>query len=347
MGKRIEDVGIKIGNMKRGPLNKITDVHGVKVGHTTIKNVLNKTGVTVIIPHEKNIFDNKIVASSFVLNGFGKTSGLIQVEELGNIETPIALTSTLNVGLVMDALVEYTLNNASSEITSVNAVVMECNDGRINSPFNRAVKKEHVFSAIENADYDFAEGDVGAGTGMICYGLKGGIGSSSRIVPIGKGYTLGVLVQTNFGSLKDLMIDGQKIGEIIKHESENNEEKGSVIVVVATDLPLSSRQIKRVIKRASVGLARTGSFIGHGSGEVFLGFSTSNIINNHEKDDIISFSSVNEEKMNLVFRAVAEATEEAVLNSMIMAEKTIERNGKEVKSLNEYVALLKNNLIIV
>lgn len=339
MYKRAEDLGIKIGSMKKGKLNKITDVSGVKVGHTTIKNDLNKTGVTVIIPHEKNVFDYKAVASAFVLNGFGKTSGLIQVEELGNIETPIALTSTLNVGLVMDSLVEYTLKNATSEITSVNPVVMECNDGRINSPFNRVVKSEHVFSALENATLDFEEGDVGAGTGMICYGLKGGIGSSSRIVPIGDGYTVGVLVQTNFGSLKDLIVGDKNIGETIKNESQNNEEKGSVIVVIATDIPLSSRQLKRVIKRASVGLARTGSFIGHGSGEVFLGFTTANVLYGNEKEDIVSYSVINENKMNLIFRAVAEATQEAVLNSMLMSSGAVERNGKRVASLNEFIHL--------
>lgn len=340
MGKRVEEIGIRIGSMKKGSLNKITDVPGVKVGHYTIKNELNKTGVTVVIPHGGNVFDEKNVASSYVLNGYGKTVGLIQVEELGNIETPIALTSTLNVGLVMDALVEYTLNNATEEITSVNAVVAECNDGRINSPFNRAVKKEHVFSAIESANSDFDEGDVGAGTGMICYGLKGGIGSASRIVPIGQGYTVGVLVQTNFGSLKDLMINGKNVGEEIKNASVNNEEKGSVIVIMATNLPLSSRQLKRVIKRASVGLARTGSFIGHGSGEVFIGFSTSNIIKNKEKDDIVTCNVLNEGKMNLVFRAIAEATEEAVLNSMLMSNGAVERNGKKVFSLNEFSHLL-------
>ncbi len=342
MYKRAEELGIKIGSMKKGQINKITDVPGVKVGHVTIRNDLNKTGVTVIIPHENNVFDNKVVSSSYVLNGFGKTAGLVQVEELGNIETPIAITSTLNVGLVMDSLVEYTLNNATEEITSVNPIVMECNDGRINSPFNRAVKKEHVFTAIENASSDFDEGDVGAGTGMICYGLKGGIGSASRIVPLGKGYTLGVLVQTNFGSLKDLTICGNNIGEAIKKESENNEEKGSVIVVVATDIPLSSRQLKRVIKRASVGLARTGSYIGHGSGDVFLGFSTSNLVSNVSNDDILSFSAVNENKMNVIFRAVAEATEEAVLNSMLMSKGCKERNGKMVRSLNEFVHLFEN-----
>ncbi len=340
MYKRAEELGIKIGSMKKGKLNKITDVPGVSVGHSTIKNELNQTGVTVVFPHGKNIFDNKVVASSFVLNGFGKTSGLIQVEELGNIETPIALTSTLNVGLVMDSLVEYTLKNATSEITSVNAVVMECNDGRINSPFKRAVKSEHVFGAINSASAEFEEGDVGAGAGMICYGLKGGIGSSSRLLPIGKGYTLGVLVQTNFGSLKDLSICGKNIGEKIKSESQNNEEKGSVIVVMATDLPMTSRQLKRALKRASVGLARTGSFIGHGSGEVFLGFSTSNIIKSDEKEDVVSMPMVNESKMNVVFRAIAEATEEAVLNSMLMSSPAVERNGKVVRSLNEFIELI-------
>lgn len=342
MYKRADELGLKIGTMKKGKLNKITDVPGVKVGHMTIKNDLNKTGVTVIMPHNENVFYSKPVASSYVLNGFGKTSGLIQVEELGNIETPIALTSTLNVGLVMDALVEYTLKNSKSEITSVNPLVMECNDGRINSPFNRAVRVENVFEAIENATEDFEEGDVGAGTGMICYGLKGGIGSSSRIVPLGNGYTVGVIALTNFGSLKDLTVCGEKTGEAIKNASSDNEEKGSVIIVVATDIPLTSRQIKRVIKRTSVGLARTGSFIGHGSGEVFLGFTTANRINYEEKDDIISHSSVNENKMNLIFRAVAEATEEAVLNSMLMSSPTVERNGDAIRSLNEFTCLFNH-----
>ncbi len=340
MKRRAEEVGIKIGKMKKGRFNKITDVPGVTVGHTTINNNLNKTGVTVIIPHGENIFDNKPVAGSFVLNGFGKSVGLIQVAELGNIETPIALTSTLNVGLVMDALVEYTLKNATSEITSVNPIVTECNDGRINSPFNRVVKAEHVFAAIDNASVDFEEGAVGAGTGTICYGLKGGIGSASRIVPIGKGYTLGVLVQTNFGSLSDLTINGNNVGKKISKIGDNNEEKGSVIVIIATDLPLSSRQLTRAVKRASVGLARTGSFIGHGSGEVFLGFSTANIVKGNEKNDIVTFSSINENKMNFVFRAVAECVEEAVLNSMLMSEEATERNGKAVKSLSSFVSLL-------
>ena len=341
MKKRAEELNIKIGKMEKGPRNKITDVPGVTVGHCTIRNELNKTGVTVIMPHQENIFNKKPIAGSYVLNGFGKTTGLIQVSELGNIETPIALTSTLNVGLVMDAIVGYTLNNATEEITSVNPVVMECNDGRINSPFNRAVKAEHVFSAIESASEDFEEGDVGAGTGMICYGLKGGIGSASRKIPLGNGYTVGVLVQTNFGSLDDLMVCGKNVGNEIKHLGENKEEKGSVIVVMATDLPLSSRQIIRAIKRIPVGLARTGSFTGHGSGEVFLGFSTTNTVNMNEKEDIVSFGALNEDKMNIVFRAVAEATEEAVINSMLMADSVVERNGKTVKSLNEFIELLK------
>lgn len=341
--KRIEDYGIKIGELPKGKLNKITDVKGIKVGHYTLDTKENKTGVTVIIPEDKNIFENKMVASSFVFNGFGKTAGLVQIEELGTIETPIALTNTLNVGIVHDAIVEYMTKECEKDnidFESINPIICECNDGGLNKIKNRAVKKEHVFQAIENSCEDFEEGDVGGGKGMTCHKLKGGIGSASRIVELdGKEYTLGILVQSNHGKLEDLTINGRNIGLEIaaKVNVEEKADKGSIIMIVATDIPLSSRQLKRVIKRASVGLARLGSFVGHGSGEIVVGFTTSNTIKNKGSKDIVSIGMINENKIDLPFRAVAEACEEAVLNSMITANKVTGYKGNTRETLRDFI----------
>ena len=322
--KRIEDYGIKIGRLEKGKLNKVTDVKGVKVGHCTIDTAENKTGVTVILPSENNIFSNKLVAASFVLNGFGKTLGLVQIDELGTLETPIALTNTLNVGLVHDAIVEYMIDRCEKEkieIKSINPVICECNDSGLNNIYNRAVKKENVFKAIENSCKDFEEGDVGGGKGMTCYNLKGGIGSASRIVELdGKNYTLGVLVQSNHGLLEDFIINGEKIGRKISDRINGRDklEKGSIIMIVATDIPLSSRQLKRVCKRAVVGLIRTGSYIGNDSGEVIVGFSTANVIKKDETNEIQTIKIMNEDDMDKAFRAASEACEEAVLNMSLI-----------------------------
>lgn len=341
--RRIEDFGINIGSLPKGKLNKITDVKGVKVGHCTIDNEENKTGVTVILPTEENIFSNKLIAASFILNGFGKTQGLIQVDELGTLEAPIALTNTLNIGIVHDAITEYMINQCNKdniEMGSVNPIICECNDSYLNNIHSRAVKKQHVFKAIENCNEDFEEGDIGGGKGMSCHSLKGGIGSASRIVKFdGKEYTLGVLVQTNHGLLEDLTIDGKKVGKIISEKiaSKDIVEKGSIIIIIATDIPLCSRQLKRVCKRASVGIARVGSYIGHGSGDVIIGFSTANVIKEEGSKDIISLKTINENKIDKAFRAVAEACEEAVLNSMITANKVLGYNGHVREALIDYI----------
>lgn len=341
--KRIEDYGIKIGNLPRGKLNKISDVPGVKVGHSTIDTEECKTGVTVVLPTEDNIFLNKLVASFHVLNGFGKTTGLIQIEELGTLESIIALTNTLNVGIVQDAVVEYMIAKCKAEnveLESFNPVVAECNDSYLNNIQLRAVKKSHVFEAIENAKEDFLEGDVGAGKGMSCYELKGGIGSASRLVNLdGKDYTVGVLVQSNYGLLKDFRINGEEIGKKLaeKIDLSPQEDKGSIISIVATDIPLSSRQLKRICTRTSVGLARLGSYIGHGSGEITIGFSTGNIIRHKEEGDFTSLKFLNENKINTVFRAVAECEEEAVLNSMITANRVVGFKGRTRESLKDYI----------
>ena len=341
--RRIEDFGVNIGSLPKGKLNKITDVKGVKVGHCTIDNEENKTGVTVILPTEENIFSNKVMAASFILNGFGKTQGLIQVDELGTLESPIALTNTLNIGIVHDAITEYMINQCDKdniEMGSVNPIICECNDSYLNNIHSRAVKKEHVFKAIESCNEDFEEGDIGGGKGMSCHSLKGGIGSASRIVEFdGKEYTLGVLVQTNHGLLEDLTIDGKKVGKIISEKiaAKDTVEKGSIIIIIATDIPLCSRQLKRVCKRASVGIARVGSYIGHGSGDVIIGFSTANVIKEEGSKDIISLKIINENKIDKAFRAVAEACEEAVLNSMITANKVIGYNGHVREALIDYI----------
>ena len=341
--KRIVDYGITTGKLRRGRLNKITDVKGVKVGHCTIDTDKFKTGVTVILPHGGNIFRQKLVAASYVLNGFGKSVGLMQIDELGSLETPIALTNTLNVGLVFDALVGYILEALQKEkmkAASFNPVVCECNDSYLNNICERAVKKEHVIQAIENACEDFDEGDVGGGKGMSCHQLKGGIGSASRIVELDeKEYTLGVLVQSNHGMLEDLIVDGRNIGKDLVNRIKVKErtDKGSIIIIIATDIPCSSRQLKRICKRAGVGLARVGSYTGHGSGEVIIGFSTANIIVHDEKRDIVPIRLINENRIDKAFRAAAEACEEAVLNSMITAGRVAAPSGNTRESLKDYL----------
>ncbi|MHC1719788.1 MAG: P1 family peptidase [Clostridiaceae bacterium] len=341
--KRIADYNIRIGKLPKGKLNKITDVKGIKVGHCTIDNEDNKTGVTVILPSENNIFSNKYVAASYVLNGFGKTQGLIQIDELGTLESPIALTNTLNVGIVNDAIVDYMLeicNRDSVDMESLNPVICECNDRYLNNIRKKAVKKEHVFNAINNCSIDFEEGDVGGGKGMSCHELKGGIGSASRIIELdGKKYTLGVLVQSNHGLLEDLCINGKHVGEELAKKIDvlKVADRGSIIMIIATDVPLESRQLKRICKRASIGLCRLGSFVDHGSGEIAIAFSTANIIDHNELKDKISVEIINENKIDVMFRATAECVEEAVLNSMVTANSVIGYNGHVRESLKDYI----------
>lgn len=328
---RAREYGFTVGSMPCGQLNKITDVPGVLVGHTTINENGNHTGVTVILPGTENPFTNKLPCASFVLNGFGKTLGLVQVNELGSLETPIALTNTLNVGLVHDAVVGYMIDRCRADgirLTSVNPVVCECNDASLNDIQLRSVRESHVRAAINAACADFEEGAVGCGAGMTCHGFKGGVGSASRIVELnGEKFTVGILAQTNHGRQKDLTFAGKPVGQMIA-DYEELPDKGSCIMILATDAPLSDRQLRRVITRCSVGLARLGSYIGHGSGEVFIGFSTANRIKS-DADDLYVTRAVNESRMELFFRAAAECAEEAVLNSLFEAKQT--RHGDTVR----------------
>jgi D-aminopeptidase len=343
--KRLRGYGITIGTLPTGKKNSITDVPGVKVGHVTLDDGKIKTGVTAIIPHEGDLFHEKLLAASHVINGFGKSVGTIQINELGTIEAPILLTNTLSVGTVLDAAVDYMLENnedIGNTTGTVNAVVCECNDGEfLNDIRGKHVKKEHVFEAIENAGTKFEEGGVGAGTGMSCCKLKGGIGTASRQVSVKeKNYNVGVLVLSNHGEKQDLLIDGKQAGKAICDIDKHNlleGDKGSIITIIATDLPLTSRQLKRVAKRAVMGIARTGSHMGHWSGEVVIAFSTANIIPHYEEDSLIEIKMLNPAKIDeIIFRAVVESTEEAILNSLVTAKTTIGKNGNIRKGLTEY-----------
>ena len=347
MGGRIAEYGIAVGEMRKGRLNKLGDVSGVSVGHCTLGEGNLRTGVTVVLPSEANPFLRKLPAAAFVLNGFGKSLGLVQVEELGCIETPLFLTNTLNVGLVHDAAVGYMIERCDrdgADLRSVNPVVLECNDSRLSDIRARAVRAEHVAAAIAAASPDFAEGDVGAGKGMVCHGLKGGIGSASRVFELdGREHALGVLALTNHGRLADLAIGGRPVGKDIARRlggraDAATPDKSSVIMVLATDAPLDSRQLGRVIRRCSVGLARLGSYIGHGSGEVFLGFSTAHPVTG--EGDILPSAILNESRIDLLFRAAAECAEEAVLNSMSCARAVAGFRGDRVESLADHMDLV-------
>lgn len=355
-GLRIADFGVRVGWMERGPGNRLTDVPGVTVGHATIREAGHRTGVTLILPCQDNPFSRKLVAACHVENGFGKTCGLVQVEELGELETPIALTNTLCVGLVADALITLTERRCGAEgipVRSVNPVVGETNDSRLNAILDRRVGLCQVLSAAESAGVEFEEGDVGAGTGTVCHGLKGGIGSASRVVRVmGMPYTLGVLVQSNHGSLKELRVDGRPVGREIlrarqaaagKSEAPGEApDQGSVMVVLATDLPVDSRQLRRILRRCAAGLARCGSYFGHGSGDVFLGFSTENRIpGGAVMDGLREIRVLTEHTLERAFLAAAEATEEAVLNSLAAASPAVSADGTEYESLADWLRQLQ------
>lgn len=347
MNPRIRDFGYVIGNLPTGEKNKITDVPGVRVGHWTIDRDRQHTGITVILPGMDNPFLHKYTASGYVHNGFGKTCGLVQVEELGTLETPIALTNTLNVGKAADAMVSYMIEETGKEgveVYSINPVVGECNDSHINEIQNRIIGEAELRKAIKAAETDFEEGAVGAGTGTICYGLKGGIGSSSRVITIGdQQYTVGVLVQSNFGSTVDLMLNGEptgrKIMEKIKRDQDgySTEDRGSIMTILATDLPVSDRQLHRIIRRCGVGIARTGAYTGHGSGEVMIGFTTANRIDSNGKQAVRVCHMINEDLINIAFEAAAEATQEAIYNSMAAATSKTGLDGTQYRSLAEYL----------
>ncbi|KAA0948450.1 P1 family peptidase [Sporosarcina sp. ANT_H38] len=336
--------------MLRGQRNTITDVLGVKVGHVTLEQVLPNgdsvcTGVTAILPHSGNVFEQKVPAASFVLNGFGKTAGLIQIEELGVIESPIMLTNTFSVGAVLEGTLAYMLDENHSigdSTSSLNVVVGECNDSYLNSMRLMKVRPNHAIEAIQNADSTIEQGAVGAGKGMICFGMKGGIGSSSRLVQKDDVcFTVGVLTLTNFGKAGECRIDEwlnqndfEVTGSILQSEADNLKPDGSVIIIVATDAPVNERQLKRLAKRASIGLGRTGTHIHNGSGDIIIAFSNGFTIPHESTDMTNAYELLRDDHpiMNDLFQAVIEATEEAVYQSMIHAETTLGRMDRVVNS---------------
>ena len=328
--KRARDVGVEIGLFKTGKWNAITDIKGVEVGHETIIRGDNiRTGVTIIKPHAGDLFNEKVMAAVHVINGFGKAIGFTQVNELGTIETPIALTNTLNVFLVGDAIVEYMISN-NPKIRSVNPVVGETNDSRLNDIQGRHVKKQHVFAAINKANTGpVKEGSVGAGTGTRALGFKGGIGTSSRILPqdLG-GYSVGVLVQSNFGS--SLVINGAPIGRELNKSAFSStipydNDEGSCMIVIATDAPLSNRNLKRIAKRAVIGMGKVGGLASNGSGDYVIAFSTYSAVS--RQNMTTTRTEINNNAMNSLFMATVEATEEAILNSLFMAETVSSKYG--------------------
>jgi D-aminopeptidase len=354
--QRLDELPLKIGVMARGDLNAITDVKGVKVGHTTLsKGDSVRTGVTAILPHGGNIFQQKVPAAVFVGNGFGKLAGSTQINELGNLETPVILTNTLNVPTAMDALIKYTLNLPGNEdVRSVNAVVGETNDGYLNDIRGQHVQAEDVISAINNAKIGkVPEGNVGAGTGTIAFGYKGGIGTSSRKLPENLGgYTLGVLVQSNFGGVLQIagVPVGQKLGNYSFKDNLLNNVDGSCMMVVATDAPLDNRNLGRLAKRAFLGLAKTGGIASNGSGDYVIAFSTAESARIPYKinTEVLKQETLPNDLMSPLFMATIEATEEAILNSLFMAETTTGFKGRTIKALpkDEVLKFLKESGVL-
>lgn len=353
---RARDLGISIGILPTGPLNSITDVAGVSVGQTTIIRGENvRTGVTAVVPHGGNLFQEKVPGALFVGNGFGKLAGSTQVNELGEIETPILLTSTLSVPKTADVLLDYMLALKGNEnVRSINPLVAETNDGVLNDIRGRHITRDDVLNAIKNARSDSVEeGSVGAGTGTVAFGWKGGIGTASRRLPAGLGgFTIGVLVQTNFGGV--LTIDGVPVGEelgqyylknatgvsspTVRKGSKNpvaivpgsDTADGSIIIVIATDAPLDHRQLMRLASRSMIGLGRTGASMANGSGDYAIAFSTANRID--ASQSVREVKVLGNDAMSPLFQAVIEATEEAIINSLLKAA-AMTGNGRTIEAL--------------
>lgn len=358
---RTSDLGLKVGVLPAGPLDAITDVAGVAVGQTTIiRGDKIRTGVTAVLPHSGNLYREKVPGAVFVSNGFGKLMASTQIDEMGDIETPILLTSTTSVSRVADALISYMLALPDNEdVLSINPVVGETNDGYLSDIRGRHVTPDDVFAAVKNAKGGpVEEGAVGAGTGTVAFGWKGGIGTASRRLPFGLGgYTVGVLVQTNFGGV--LTIAGAPVGQelgqyYLRQELQQagggkDKADGSCMIVVATDAPLDARNLKRLAARAWLGLARTGSSASNGSGDYAIAFSTAPQVRIHTSDKSLTrhVELLTNDAISPLFQAVIEATEEAVYNSMFKAT-TMAGNGHAVEALpiEKTIEILKEHHVI-
>jgi D-aminopeptidase len=331
--KRLRELGIVIGDLAPGPFNAITDVRGVRVGHTTIIKGQSKgaarTGVTVLLPHEGNIYEERLFASSFGLNGWGEMTGLAAIEETGLLATPIFLTGTYNVGIVQSAALAY-LRKMNPRLGvsggTVHPVVAECFDDFLSDTPSRPISAKDVFAAIENAaDGPVAEGAVGGGTGMTSFGFKGGIGTSSRKTK--SGAMVGVLVMTNTGGRRQLRIDGVPVGREIRGYEEAEKRTKSIILIAATDAPLLSYQLKKIAKRVALGLARVGAISGTGSGDIILAFSTANRVPRVPPGAVQNIRAVNDFLITPLYQATVEATQEAILNALTSAGTTVGKDG--------------------
>ena len=348
---RLRDLGVAIGRYPTGPNNAITDVGDVMVGHSTIIQGSGplqvgrgpiRTGVTAILPNGGRIFTERVVGGAFILNGAGEVSGLIQVMEWGLIETPILLTNTLSVGAASSALVGWMTRRHPQigvEDDVIIPLVGECDDSFLNDIGGRHIHPEHVEEALDNAKGGpVAEGSVGGGTGMVAFDLKGGIGTSSRVLPERSGgFTVGVLVMSNVGRLQDLRIDGIPVGGVIKPVLEGAALRrtlyGSIICVLATDAPLTTHQIGRLCKRVALGIGRVGSYAAHGSGEIILGFTTSNPVPRGGDAPTYQLSALPDRRMNALYGAAIECTEEAILNALCAAEPMVGLDDRYVPAL--------------
>lgn len=338
MDKRARDYGLVCGSLPAGPLNAITDVSGVTVGHCTVRGGDVLSGFTAVLPHQGDLFREKVRAGVEVINGFGKSAGLMQLAELGQIETPILLGNTFSVAAGIEALVGRALagNPEIGRSTgTVNSLVLECNDGFLSDIRARRLTVSDAEAALDAAGGGpVAEGAIGGGSGMSAFGFKGGIGTASRLIELdGRGFTLGVLVQANFGNAGDLVLPDGRRPVPPAQEAAPPPERGSVIIVLASDLPLESRQLTRIARRCGAGLARLGAFWGNGSGDVAIAFSTVGRIAHHEAAGLVPLTVLNENRIDLPFRAAAEATQEAVLNALLAAPATVGRDGNRRPSL--------------
>jgi D-aminopeptidase len=329
-----------LGSLDAGPRGSIADVGGVTVGHCTLADGDVQTGVTVIRPHADDVYRAKVPAAACVINGFGKSIGLVQIDELGTLDTPIALTNTFSVGGIATAQIRAAVA-ANPQIgrdwPSVNPLVFECNDGYLNDMQAFAVEAKHYDEALASCSEDFARGAVGAGRGMSCFELKGGIGTASRVARMNDAtYTVGALVLANFGRLPQLVIAGEAIGRDLQRiaRADAKPEQGSIIMIVATDAPLDARQLRRVAMRAAAGLARTGSSYGHGSGDIALAFSTAYTLP-HDANFIAIPPLVSDARLDPLFQAAADSVEQAIVDALFSAETVTGRNGHRRVALTE------------
>ena len=344
---RARSLGLSLGDLSPGPLNAITDVPGVRVGHATLMHGSGplvpgqgpvRTGVTVIIPRE-DVWHKKVPAGGFVLNGTGEMTGLAWVEESGFLEYPVALTNTLNLPRVANGVMSWMIGRYPGiGITddTLTPVIAECDDSRLNDIQGRHVSEANVMRALDEAQGGpVAEGTVGAGTGMVSYGFKGGIGTASRVIlSAGGGYTVGVLVNANHGRRSELIMGGVPIGKLYGPSDGDKGAEGSVIIIIATDAPLDARQLKRLAKRAALGLARTGSTVRHGSGDFILAFSTATIIPHYPVQATYAVTAFADTHLNPLFTATVEATNEAILNALTMATTVVGRDDHKAEAID-------------